>query len=578
MKPLYYSASAFTILSVILCASVLAADPMVFANSDEPVKVESSINPEILVSPPAKVENPIVDVVAPAPVKVEVTPVPEIAAPAAAEVKIEAPAPNVVQVEVPAGAPLVVNALPPAMPALTPPPPPPPAPVAMNEPAPAKQNVEDRVLPVELNKGQMVKLDSPAASVIVADPLTADVQVVSPKLLFVHGKKVGETSMYVVDINDNQIYSSVIEVTHNISSLQRAVKRVAPDADVGFKTVDGGMVMDGFASSTAESENIRNIASAFVGDKEKMVNMVTTAGSDQVTLRVKIVEMERDDVKKFGINLQSIFSRGGFGVQLLQGDNIVLDAATGVVDRGTSTNSQLFTSWARGDTTINGLIDALETQGLAHILAEPSLTTGSGKTAKFLAGGEFPIPVKDGQGSVTVEYKPFGVSLNFTPVVLSKDRISVAVAPEVSTINFDNPIEVEGLKNPIILTRKAEATVELGSGQTFALAGLLKNEANNSVNKFPGLGDVPVLGSLFRSNRFQNNRTELVILVTPYIVRPISEQKAQTPLDGYVPPNDAQRLLLGSLYQQQPMEEEEPKEPKERVTPRLNGTGGFIQE
>lgn len=430
---------------------------------------------------------------------------------------------------------------------------------------------QESVLQVELNKGQMVKLKQDAASVIVADPTTADVQVVSPRLLFVHGKKVGETSIYVVDSSDNQIYSSVIEITHNISSLNRTIKRVAPNADVGFKTVDGGMVIDGFASSTAESENIRNVANAFIGEKEKMVNMVSTAGSDQVTLAVKIVEMERNDVKRFGINLQSIFNRGGLGLQLLQGGPIGLTGA-GVLERGASTGTLAYGRFQRGSMDISGVIDALERQGLANVLAEPSLTTSSGKTAKFLAGGEFPIPVRDGNGSITIQYKPFGVSLNFTPVVMAKDRISISVAPEVSTIDFNTTVEVAGLRNPIILTRKAEATVELGTGQTFALAGLLKNEASNSIEKFPGLGDVPVLGGLFRSQQFQNNRTELVILVTPYIVRPVSDgSKMQVPTDGYKPPSDFQRLMLGNLYQQQPMADTEDM-------PQLHGKGGFIQE
>lgn len=429
---------------------------------------------------------------------------------------------------------------------------------------------EERIVEVELNKGRMIKLPQAIGSVVIADPLTADVQVVSPKLLFVHGKKVGETSVYAVDSMDNTIFNAVIQVNHNLSRLEETIRRVSPNSDVAFKTVDGGLVMDGYAPSAAESENIRNVASAFIGTNDKMINMVKTAGSDQVTLQVKIVEMTRTDVKRFGINLQAALNPGSFAFQVLQGANIELDSS-GVLDRNGSTSTGILGTWTPGNDTIRGMIDALETQGLVNVLAEPSLTTASGKTANFLAGGEFPIPVRDGNGSISVEYKPFGVSLNFTPVVMAKDRISITVAPEVSTINFENPIEVSGLRNPIVLTRKAQATVELGSGQTFALAGLLKSENNNSIDKFPGLGDVPVLGSLFRSQQFQNDQTELVILVTPYIVRPVSEQKLQTPLDGFVPPNDLQRLLLGNLYQQEPLIEAE-------TMPKLHGEGGFILE
>lgn len=443
----------------------------------------------------------------------------------------------------------------------------------------------DRVIQVEINKGSMVKLDRPASSVVVADPLTADVQVVSPKLVFVHGKKVGETSIYAVDGADEEILNATIEVTHNLSGLNRAVKRAAPDADVDFKTVGGGLVMDGMASSIAESDTIRNIASSYMGDKEKMVNMLTTAGSDQVMLQVRIVEMTRDSVKRFGINMQNAFQVGNLDLQVLQGADILFDQdsklgpdnkwetgnRTGVLDRLGGQNTQIVGRYRNG--RVNNLVDALETEGLATTLAEPTLTTTSGKPASFLAGGEFPISVKGSDGDISVEYKPFGVSLKFTPVVMSQDRMSIDVAPEVSSISFDNPIASNGINNPILLTRKAQSTIELGSGATFALAGLIKNDSSNTVTKFPGLGDVPVLGGLFRSNAFQTNQSELVILVTPYIVRPVSDPtKLKTPSDGLIQPSDFQRLLLGNLYQMEPFDD------TQEPAPKLNGEGGFILE
>ena len=446
---------------------------------------------------------------------------------------------------------------------------------------------EDRTLSIEINKGEMVKLDRPAASIVVADPLTADVQVVSPKLLFVHGKKIGSTTLYAIDGQDEPILNVVVDVTHDISQLERTVHRVVPDADVGFRTVSGGLVMDGYASSTAESENIRSIAEAFMGSGEKMVNMIQTAGSDQVMLKVKIVEMSRNDLKKFGINLQSVLSSGSLSMQVIQGNDIAAAAtdtplgSLSLLDRGGSSDTHVFGGYHGNGLTLGGVIDALETQGLASTLAEPSLTTTSGKAASFLAGGQFPLPVKDQNGAITIQYKPFGVSLNFTPVVMSKNRISVAVAPEVSTLNFDNPIQVAGITYPILLTRQASAVVELGSGDSFALAGLLQNTSSNNITKFPGLGDLPVLGTLFRSQQFQNNESELVILVTPYVVRPVAEaSRMQTPMDGYQAPNDLQRLLVGNLYQQETMSEEDkilPPKPA-RELPRLYGEGGFILE
>ena len=447
---------------------------------------------------------------------------------------------------------------------------------------------EGRVISVEINKGEMVRLSRPATSVVISDPSTADVQVISPKLVLVRGKKVGETSFYAMDGDDEQILNATVDVTHNISNLERAVRRAAPDADVEFKTINGGLVMDGFAGSVSESENIRDIASNFIGANDKMVNMIKTNGSDQVMLRVKIVEMTRDNLKRLNINLQNAFTGGGgLDLQVLQGSNIGINNATnnavtlsgtpvdriGLLDRGGSLDTNILFRWNGGKQT--SALDVIENQGLATVLAEPNLTTTTGKPASFLAGGQFPLPVAGQNGQVTVQYEPFGVSLNFTPVVMSKNRMSITIAPEVSTLNFNNPLKVANFSYPILETRKASAVVELGSGDTFALAGLIRSDSNTDISKFPGLGEIPILGTLFRSTQFQNNQTELVILVTPYIVHPVSERKMQTPLDGYVPPSDFQLLLNGQLYDQQPMKKDALKK---KPVPTLNGEGGFIME
>ena len=445
---------------------------------------------------------------------------------------------------------------------------------------PAK-NSDDSVVNVEINKGTLVKLSRPASSVVISDPNTADVQVVSPKLVLVRGKKIGETSFYAVDSQDELIVNAVVNVTHNISALERAVKRAAPDADVGFKTVDGGLVMEGYANNAAESESIRNIASTFVGSTDKMVNLIKTNGSDQIMLRVKIMEMSRNDLKNLGTKLQSVVSHGKFSTQVLQGNDMTFHTSDptingyslwgNVLARGTSTNSELLLRY--GDYA--GLIDALETQGLARVLAEPTLTTTTGQAASFLAGGQYPVPVAGQNGTVTIQYQSYGVSLNFTPVVMSKDHISLTVAPEVSTLDFSNPIKVSGITYPILNTRKASSVVELGSGDSFMLAGLIESNESTSIDKFPGIGDLPVIGTLFRSTAFQNDQTELVILVTPYVVHPVAAPgKLQTPGDGYKPPTDLDLLLRGNLYQQEPMKDES----KVKKMPPLHGEGGFMME
>lgn len=404
---------------------------------------------------------------------------------------------------------------------------------------------------VELNKGEMVRMSRLASSIIVADPTIADIQVISPHLLFVHGKKVGETSITAIDSNDMPILNMTVTVTHNLSKLRRELSASMPDSNVQFSTVDNGLVLRGSVRSPAESENVRTLAASFLGEKDKLVNMLSIEGSDQVMLRVKVAEVSRNELKRFGISLSSLFDTGNFAFQVVQGRQI-FDNTTGRLLRSGNDNSILVQSNGRPRTT-SGVIDALETQGFVTVLAEPNLTTTSGKPASFLAGGEYPVPASDGNGGVTISYKQYGIGLSFTPVVLSREKISLTVAPEVSTIASVSALQTSsGVSFPIptLQTRRASTTVELGSGQSFAIAGLLKNDRNNNVDKFPGLGDMPILGELFRSQQFQNDQTELVILVTPYVVRPVSEGKLQTPLDGYDPADDMERITEGKLYRE----------------------------
>jgi len=440
---------------------------------------------------------------------------------------------------------------------------------------------DEQLVTVEINKGAMLRLSRPATSVVISDPETADVQVVSPSVVIVRGKKVGETSFYAIDGSDQPIVRATVNVTHNLTSLNRAIRSAVPDADIDLRTVDGGLLIDGFAGTTSESESIRNIASTFIGANEKMVNMIKTGGSDQVMLKVKIVEMSRNDLKRVGANLQHLTNNGEFGLQVLQGNDILFRTADPTINAYRAFSNVLARPQNNPANVLlrykdfAGLVDALEVQGLATVLAEPSLTTTSGQTASFLAGGQFPIPLAGQNNTITIEYKPFGVSLNFTPIVLGKDRISMTVAPEVSTLNFSNPIQVANITYPILDTRKASAVVELGSGDSFMLAGLMQHTTSDNINKFPGLGDLPVLGALFRSSQFQNNESELVIVVTPYIVHPVSNKKLQTPTDGFVAPTDFERTVLGNMYQQQPMTDEDKKLP---AMPKLHGEGGFITE
>lgn len=401
---------------------------------------------------------------------------------------------------------------------------------------------------VEINKGTPVHLSAPAASVAIADPTIADVQVISPKLIMVAGRGVGETSVMAVDNKDNVILQGTVVVTHNISSLQRVMAESSPDNKVTATSVDGAIVLRGKVDSPVAAETAQRLATGFLAnDRQRVINMLDTSGSDQVMLKVRVVELARSELKRFGINWESLIAAGSFVYGVGVGRDFV-SAATGF-DRAVNGDNSIFGGFRDGNQNINVAIDALENDGLVSVLAEPNLTARSGQQASFLAGGEIPIPVQGQNGEVTIQYRQFGVSLQFTPVVLSKDKISLTVLPEVSALSESNRVSTaNGVSVPAFTTRRASTSVDLGSGQTFAIAGLLRNDNTNSVNKFPILGDVPVLGALFRSTSFRNDQTELVILVTPYIVKPIDDPKSlATPLDGYAPPTDFERIVLGRL-------------------------------
>jgi pilus assembly protein CpaC len=438
-------------------------------------------------------------------------------------------------------------------------------------------SIPEKSFIIEISKGKLVRLSSPASAVIAADPAIADVQVVSPSLVYINGKSIGETTVFAVDSQDKEILRAVVSVTNNLTKLNKAVKDLVPDANVTFQSVDGALVMNGDVDSPLQAEDVKRLAASFTKPNQTLVNMLRPLGSNQVMLKVKIAEVDRSELKRFGISLQNMSSISSFAFGLLRGREI-LDS-TNVLGRN-GTDNTIFTSFNDGQNSLNGVIDALEDNGLVSTLAEPTLTTQSGQAASFLAGGQFPVPVVTGSGSsaqVSVTYQPFGVSLAFTPVVLSKDRISLLVAPEVSSLSQTGAVVNAGFNIPALQTRRASTTVELGSGQSFAIAGLLQNDRSNDINKFPFLGDMPVLGALFRSRQFQHNQTELVIIVTPYIVDGVNNREdLHDPTQGMRMASEAESLLLGKLYKDY-VPEKTGDHPIEAVDkPRLRGAAGHI--
>ncbi len=428
---------------------------------------------------------------------------------------------------------------------------------------------------LEVSKGQLVHLSAPASSVIAADPTVADVQVVSPTLVYINAKGVGETTVFAVDSKDNEILRAIVSVTHNLSKLNETVKEIMPDSKVRFQSIDGALVMNGDVDSPLQAEDIRKLAAPFVKSGQTLVNMLHPLGSNQVMLKVKVAEVDRTELKRFGISLQNLSSSlSNFAFGVLQG-RAITDPTTPTIINRSGTDNSLYAAFSDSHNSLQGVVDALEDNGLVATLAEPTLTTQSGQTASFLAGGQIPIPSVTGSGStaqVSITYQPFGVSLSFIPVVLSKDRINLTVAPEVSSLSQTGAVSTAGFNIPALQTRKASTTVELGSGQSFTIAGLIENDRNNDINKFPFLGDMPVLGALFRSSQFQHNQTELVIIVTPYIVGGVDKADAlHDPTQGLLLSSDAERILLGKLYKEMPEGIESP----DSANPHLHGAAGY---
>ncbi|MGC2779014.1 MAG: type II and III secretion system protein family protein [Bradyrhizobium sp.] len=408
---------------------------------------------------------------------------------------------------------------------------------------------------VWMSRGELIDLRRPAAKIFVADPAIADVQVPHADRVFVFGKKPGRTTLFALDPEGATVASYVIVVRHDDGDLQRLLRAQFGDLQVSLARTPRGAVLSGTVPSAEIAEKVRAAAALFLGETEPLVNQLRINGGLQVNLRVRVAEVSRNAVKQLGVTWQAIASTGGFTIALSN------SAGKAVGSRGFN---------------VTALVDALGQEGLVSILAEPTLTAVSGQKANFLAGGEFPIPVAQSLGNVSIEFRRFGVGLEFTPTVLSHDLISLQVRPEVSQLSTAGAVMFNGTQIPSLTVRRAETTVELGSGQSFVIGGLLQNDFNTEVDKIPGLGDVPVLGALFRSTQFRKNESELIIIVTPYIVRPIADETTiRLPTDFVGPPSDLDRLLFGQLATTKPGRGGgRPASP----TSRLRGDAGFMFE
>jgi pilus assembly protein CpaC len=424
----------------------------------------------------------------------------------------------------------------------------------------------EETLELEVNKGVLVRLPKPASAVFVANPAFADISVKSPTLVYVMGKQTGVTSLFAVDDNDRVLADVNLVVNHNLSDIRSSINTVLPNTQLEAHSVPGGLLLTGLVNSAREAEEAQRIGNQFLAENEALINQILVVGPNQVNLRVRIAEVSRNVLKRLGFNFDLLGSVGNFAFGLATGRPFAAALGTGA---GLANAGAISGGFSGGNFDANGLIDALEDEGLVTLLAEPNLTALSGETASFLAGGEFPVPIAQEDNKITIEFKSFGVSLSFTPTIVSDDRISLKVLPEVSSLSSSGAVTLNGISIPALSTRRANTTVELGSGQSFAIAGLLQADSNQTVNEFPGLADIPILGALFRSTDFNRRETELVIIVTPYLVRPVSTAALAVPTDGFEIPDDYDRVIKGDTRRQK-------QAPSQRApqTSELGGTYG----
>ncbi len=378
---------------------------------------------------------------------------------------------------------------------------------------------------IELNEGQFVRLNEPAASVFITNPRVADINVRSAQLVYVFGRTPGKATLFALDSEDNVIANLEIVVQHNLTRLQGALEVLLPQSGVNVVSIEGGIILSGTVATGTDSEDARRIAARFITEGEEVINRLAVTEPNQVNLRVQIAEVKRSILNKFGINMNELLlTAGSLTIGIVPNFTMGTDNPTTVTASGASI----------GSVDIGGILDAMANDGLVTVLSEPNLTALSGETATFLSGGQFPITVQgitsSGSTSIETQFYPYGIELEFTPTVIGNGRINLRVHPSVTSI--DTSASLNGV--PRTFNQEAETTVELASGQSFVIAGLMSERSTENLSKTPGIGDLPIFGALFRSEQFQRDETELLIVVTPYLVRPVSDQRIPLPTDPYM--------------------------------------------
>jgi pilus assembly protein CpaC len=441
---------------------------------------------------------------------------------------------------------------------------------------------QTRTVRIGKNKAMLIEMPRDLRDVMVSAPEIVDAVVQTSNRVHLIGKKLGQSNAFFFDAHGEQVLTLEISVEQDTAVLDSLFQRLLPGSNIKTEILNETVILTGSVRNPIDSSRAFDIASRFIvspapeddkRDKLKVINLLSVEGEEQVMLRVVVAEVQRSLLKQFGVNIGAAINSGNFSTTLLSENALPLTAAAGLgtlptpgiatigaaagtlglFNKGPTAASQPYGNsgahafWNSSDTTITKAVRALERDGLIKTLAEPNLTAISGESAKFLAGGEFPIPLVDSQGQTTVTYKEFGIGISFTPMVLSEGRISLKIESEVSEITDVGAVMLSNISIPALKKRQANSTVELPSGGSLALAGLIADDVRQNIDGFPGLKDVPILGTLFRSRDFIKQESELVVIVTPYLIKPTARQELARPLDGLAPASDRKADFLGHL-------------------------------
>jgi pilus assembly protein CpaC len=416
----------------------------------------------------------------------------------------------------------------------------------------AEGQMNARFLALGVSKSVVIDLPRDIKDVLVADPKIANAVIRSAQRAYIIGATVGQTNIVFFDAAGQQIAAYDIAVTRDLNGIRAALKQTLPQTDIRVEGVGArGVLLSGSVSSPIEAQQAGDVAARLADGPDNVVNSIVVRGRDQVTLKVTVAEVQRDIIKQLGIDLSATMN---YGTAVVNFNNTNPFTAFG---RQMVTGNKLATTFG-GASSVTATLRAMESAGVVRTLAEPNLTAISGESATFIAGGEFPVPSGYNYDPVThvgttqLAFKKFGISLNFTPVVMSEGRISLRVMTEVSELSNENSITLaqsngDGLTVPSIKTRRAETTLEIPSGGSMAMAGLIQEQTKQAISGLPGMSQIPVLGTLFRSRDYVNRQTELMVLVTPYVVRAVAQKDLSRPDDGFAAVSDPQGDLLGSI-------------------------------